>query len=168
MSFGWSAGDIAAAVSLLVEVLKSLDNANGAVKDYRNSITFLKNLTQTLKLLRTFAEANLEVSYKDEIFDAVEGIKVPVKEYLDLIVKYEDSLGEGVKEGYHRKIGRKLQWSFFESKKAENLQVRIGRQLQLMDTLLQRLTMCVTSLCQSPSPRRMLRSYYFLQVYSYH
>lgn len=141
MSFGWSAGDIASAVTLLIEVVKSLDSANGATKDYRNSITFLKSLTNTLKLLKTFVEANLEVSYKDEICDAVDEIKAPVKEYLDLIVKYEDSLGEGVKEGYHRKIGRKLQWSFFESKKAENLQVRIGRHLQLMDTLLQRLTL---------------------------
>lgn len=152
MSFGWSAGDIAAAVTLLIEVVKSLDSANGAAKDYRNSMTFLRNLTHTLKLLQTFVEANLEVSYKEEICDAVNEIKAPVKEYLDLIVKYQDSLGEGAKEGYHRKIGRKLQWSFFESKKAENLQVRIGRHLQLMDTLLQRLTMYVLSLCQLSCP----------------
>ncbi|TGO60692.1 hypothetical protein BCON_0033g00040 [Botryotinia convoluta] len=55
MSFGWSAGDIAQAISLIVKVVKALDDGSGAPDEYRKMAVFLENVNLTLKNLHVFA-----------------------------------------------------------------------------------------------------------------
>jgi hypothetical protein len=49
MSFGWSAGDIASAIALLVKVGKALKNSDGAASEYQDTVEFLKSLVKTLE-----------------------------------------------------------------------------------------------------------------------
>jgi hypothetical protein len=51
MSFGWSAGDIAQAITLIVKVAKALDSADGAAGDCREAVSFLQSLRHTLEPL---------------------------------------------------------------------------------------------------------------------
>jgi hypothetical protein len=44
MSFGWSAGDIAAAITLLYNLDEALDSCDGAAGDYREAVGFLEDL----------------------------------------------------------------------------------------------------------------------------
>ncbi|TEY35220.1 hypothetical protein BOTCAL_0594g00040 [Botryotinia calthae] len=55
MSFGWSAGDIAQAISLIVKVVKALDDGSGAPDEYRKTAVFLESVNLTLKNLQVFA-----------------------------------------------------------------------------------------------------------------
>ena len=47
MSFGWSAGDIATALTLLYSIIEALDDVNGAADNYREAMGFLRDLKRT-------------------------------------------------------------------------------------------------------------------------
>ncbi|KAH7020281.1 hypothetical protein EDB80DRAFT_702743 [Ilyonectria destructans] len=43
MSFGWSAGDIDAAASLVYRLIQAPDSCDGAAGDYREALSFLRD-----------------------------------------------------------------------------------------------------------------------------
>jgi len=142
MSFGWSVGDLVAAIKLLTEVAATLDDVGGASSEYQESARFLRSLIHTLEPLRNLDNINISVSYKEEICSEVESIRVPVEDFLSFIKKYEAGLGAQAPTGRHRNIRQKLQWHFGgDLKKLEKLQVRIERHMTTLDALLQRLIM---------------------------
>jgi len=69
MSFGWSAGDIAAAVTIIIDVVQALNEADGASADYRRVSSFLTSLTSTLTTLGTLSDmpAAVSISLSDKI-----------------------------------------------------------------------------------------------------
>ena len=141
MSFGWSAGDIAQAITLIVKVVKALDSADGAASDYREATTFLQGLKHTLEPLQTFVALGAYPAYKDEIRIHVESIREPVESFLASVAKFDQSLGPNAKSGHHRHISSKLQWRFVQSKAVEKLRSKIDKHLKVLETLLQRLTL---------------------------
>lgn len=52
MSFGWSAGDIAAAVTLVCKLIQAVDSVDGAAGNYREAVSFLRDLNRTLERCR--------------------------------------------------------------------------------------------------------------------
>ena len=141
MSFGWSAGDIAAAITLTYNLIQALDTCDGAAADYREAVSFLRDLKRTLEPLQTFTACNANPAYGREIEEQVGYIKEPVGHFLTAVLKYEPSLGAAAKEGHHRHIFRKLQWYMFMSKKVLALRKKIESHMRIVDTLMQRLTL---------------------------
>lgn len=141
MSFGWSAGDIAQAVALIVKVAKALDSADGSAGDYREAVAFLQSLKHTLEPLQTLTALGAYPAYKDEIRKHVESIRRPIESFLAIATKFDFSLGSNAKTGHHRHITRKLQWRFIESKEVDKLKGLIDGHMKVLDTLLQRLTL---------------------------
>lgn len=141
MSFGWSAGDIAAAIQLAHRIYETLDSSHGASKEYREATSFLKELTHTLQPLKSFAAWGAYPVYGKEITDQVAFIKEPVENFLQEIAKLEPSLGIGAKSGHHRHVIPKLDWHFRVSKKVLSLRRQIECHMRILDTLLQRLTL---------------------------
>jgi hypothetical protein len=87
MSFGWSAGDIAQTIGLVIKVVKALDNTNGAAADYREAVAFLGHLKHTLAPLQTFSALNLYPEYGDDIRQSVEKIIEPIEKFLSIAKK---------------------------------------------------------------------------------
>ncbi|KAH9207043.1 hypothetical protein DL95DRAFT_484282 [Leptodontidium sp. 2 PMI_412] len=112
MSFGWSAGDIANAITLIVKLIQALDDAEGSAGDYR----------------------------KASIAKQVEHIKEPVKRFLEAVLKYEPSLGLGAAEGRHRNVLRKVQWYLFMNRKVLKLRDSIDSHMRIIDSELKHLT----------------------------
>ncbi|KAH6706514.1 hypothetical protein BKA61DRAFT_739421 [Leptodontidium sp. MPI-SDFR-AT-0119] len=115
MSFGWSAGDIANAITLIVKLIQALDDAEGSAGDYR----------------------------KASIAKQVEHIKEPVKRFLEAVLKYEPSLGLGAAEGRHRNVLRKVQWYLFMNRKVLKLRDSIDSHMRIIDSELKHLTLDV-------------------------
>jgi hypothetical protein len=141
MSFGWSAGDIAAALTLLFNLVKALDSADGAANNYRESISFLRDLTRTIDGLHTLTALKAYPTYGDEITQQVVLIKEPVEKFVTVVRKYEPSLGENAAHGHHRHIWRKLQWHLAKENKVLALKGKIDRHMRIVDTLIHRLTL---------------------------
>ena len=139
MSFGWSAGDIATALTLLYSIIEALDDVNGAADNYREAMGFLRDLKRTLEPLQTLTVWNAYPTYKNEIAEQVQYIRGPVEEFLNAAVKYEPSLGPNAKKGHHRHVLRKLQWYLRKENKVSALKNKIGDHMRIIDTLICRL-----------------------------
>jgi hypothetical protein len=145
MSFGWSVGDIATAITVLYNLIEALDSCSGAAGEYREAVGFLRNLKRTLDPLQTFTAAwKAYPTYGRDIGEQVAHIKQPIESFLATILKYEPSLGEKAAEGRHRHVLRKLQWYIFISKKVLALRKKIESHMRVIDTLLQRLILLVS------------------------
>lgn len=137
MSFGWSAGDIAAAITLIVDVAQALNEADGAAADYRSVSNFFSSLVGTLKTLQILSD--LPASMSISLSDQVKAVREPVLEFQASIEKYKTKLGVSPKKGlsqHFRHIRTKLKWQYGPMKEGKKLQTRIGLQLQVLDTAL--------------------------------
>ncbi|KAI1754891.1 hypothetical protein F4782DRAFT_464263 [Xylaria castorea] len=152
MSFGWSAGDIATAVTVVYNLIQALDSCDGAAGDYRETVSFLQDLKRTLEPLQTFTAWNAYPAYGQDIGKHVGHIKEPVEQFLAAIRKYEPSLGARAQDGHHRHIVRKLQWHMFVSKKVLSLKKKIESRMRIIDTLMQRLTLDMVWTTQQKLP----------------
>jgi hypothetical protein len=141
MSFGWSVGDIAAAVSLVHNLIQALDTCDGAAGDYRKAVAFLRDLKQTLEPLHAFTAWNTYPTYGKQIEEQAAQIKEPIESFLKDVLKFEPSLGAKAKEGHRRHVLRKWQWHVVMSKKVLALREKIDAHMRVIDTLLQRLTL---------------------------
>jgi hypothetical protein len=141
MSFGWSAGDIATAVKIAYNIYEALDSVQGAAKEYREAVYFLREMTRTLEPLKTFIACDAYPNYWKDIREQVDFIKEPVDNFLRTVLKYEPSLGTGTRTGHHRHILAKLKWHFFISKEVLDLKRKIQSHMRVLDSLLQRLTL---------------------------
>jgi hypothetical protein len=139
MSFGWSAGDIAQALLIIVKTVKALDNATGAPAHYREAVSFLGNLRHILEPLQTLTIIGRYPAFGDEICDQVSQIKDPIERFLSIVEKFEPSLGPEAKEGAHRNIRTKLQWRFIESKTVAKFRKQIEEHMLILNSLLHRL-----------------------------
>lgn len=141
MSFDWSAGDIATAISLLHNLINALDSCYGAASDYREAVGFLYDLNRSLELLWTFAAWNAYPAYDDAIREQVLHIRLPVEQFLEAVLKYEPSLGAKASIGRHRHVSQqKIKWHVQVSSKAVSLR-KIKSHLKIVDTLMQRLNL---------------------------
>lgn len=120
LTFGWSVSDIAQAITLIVQVVKALDDANGAAAGYHEANSFLQSLRHTLEPLHTFTALDTYQAYKEEIRKCVDRIHEPIENFLVVATKFERSLGMGAKTSPFRQISGKLQWTFIESKAVDN------------------------------------------------
>ncbi|PQE06765.1 vegetative cell wall gp1 protein [Rutstroemia sp. NJR-2017a BBW] len=141
MSFGWSAGDIAQAITVIVKVVKALDDAEGAPADYQKAITFLDGVKRTLHQLHFFTKLGKYPAYGDEIRRNVEQIKGPLDKFLALINKYEPSLGRTAPPGRCRNMYKKLRWEYSNAPKA--LQREVKDNLEELNRLLAGFTLDV-------------------------
>ncbi|KAH6691095.1 hypothetical protein BKA61DRAFT_533029, partial [Leptodontidium sp. MPI-SDFR-AT-0119] len=139
MSFGWSAGDIAQAIVALHGLINALSSANGAAHDYREAVSFLQNITNTLKPLQRYEALKTSTEIESAICEQVKAIKDPVNDFLLAAAKFEQSLGLAATKGRFRNVPRKLQWYYSTSKEVKALQGKIERHMRILDTLFQQM-----------------------------
>ena len=148
MAFGWSAGDILAAIKFIIDVAQALDDVNGSQKEFRQASRFLRNLDKALVPLRTFTALEARPEYKADIESEVQAIRVPIEGFMKDVEGMAKRLGEGSASSgsgskrfrFLRNVGSKLEWHYSTSKKAMALQKEIESHLRIIDMLMQRLT----------------------------
>ena len=133
MSFGWSVGDILAAVRLLVQVGQALKDTGGASSDYQQTSLFLEGLGATLQRIQTYSEKHEGQGLLKGLQKDVEAVRDAVNGFRDRIQQnFGPSLGATAQGGW-RKISagpRKVQYGLFVSKEAKELQEKIATPLR--------------------------------------
>lgn len=136
MSFGWSAGDIATAITLVVQICKALDETFGASTEYRDITHFLDSLKYTLEKLLQISE-NEQLENAAQLREQVNVMRPKVENFLNLIdKKYGQNLGKDSSRRF-RAIAGKLEWAAVTSTKARELRDSIGSNMQTIDRLIQ-------------------------------
>lgn len=111
MSFGWSAGDIAAAISLLVKVGTALKESGGAASEYQDAVTFLESIGKTLAGVEKLLSKNEDLEWEAEMNAQIVQVKQAVADFETKIKKYDLSLGADSSRSKARQIPRKVQFA---------------------------------------------------------
>lgn len=151
MSFGWSVGDIASAIRLLVKIGSALREADGAKAEFQEAAESLAGLEMTLQYLEQQQQAAdkqrwgppqgthtsvLQHSARDAMVrTSIDLVKGPVSSFLDDIEKYEKSLGTRSKAHFSSGARTKMHWALFVSNKVNELQNRIAIPMHTLNTL---------------------------------
>jgi hypothetical protein len=137
MSFGWSAGDIVAALKLLHQIGSALRDSGGASSDFQDTLSFLQTLSRTLEHLNVLQAAGLDSDVANILREQYDEIRVPLATFLkDVGARFEPSLGV---KGERNKIlaaPRKIQWALSTSKKVRRLQEQIAVPMSSVGILL--------------------------------
>lgn len=136
MSFGWSAGDVIAALGLLNQIRVALKDSGGSRAEYQDEIIFLDNLCLTLRTLRNIQPESLQPVVGENISRHVEHIGKSVTAFLgDIRTQFGPDLGRfpttrrGGVWGPSVSTFRKVQWALSTSKKVRSLRDRICAEL---------------------------------------
>ena len=109
--FGFSAGDFAIAIGLIVRISKALRDSGGAAAEYRDIIQDLRNLQQLLELLETVRPADGSVSHVNAIRGIALACRTSLLEFAEKIERYEQALGSGSSKGMFKRGVKKVQWA---------------------------------------------------------
>lgn len=130
MSFGWSVGDIGAALGLLHKVAGVLKDMGGASSDYQESLTFLYTLSATLQNLKSLQSAPLDLDVARNLGQLCQQVQGPLTAFCtDIHTRFESDLGTTSTRLNIFTTHRKLQWALSTSKKVKALRERIGEPL---------------------------------------
>ncbi|KAH8602957.1 hypothetical protein B0O99DRAFT_679938 [Bisporella sp. PMI_857] len=150
MSFGWSVGDLLAAAEFIVEVAKALDEVDGAGKEFREAVAFLRRLNTALWPPGSLKQLDSRPAFKIAIENEVTALRGPVESFINDVQGFQETLGT-IKQGHFRhfqNVPSKLKWHFSTSKKALALKNEVDGRLAIIDTITQRLIVDMLNTCQ--------------------
>jgi len=135
-AFGWSAGDIIAAIRVVARVSSALKDAGGASTQYQHTIQELESLELVLQELQHLKPENAHFTQVKAICGQSLASQRALRNLLDDFHKFEKSMGVGAPKGWHRGAHRKAQWALFASNELSKFQSSIGMQLHTIQFLL--------------------------------
>ena len=136
-AFGWSAGDIITAISVVTKVVSALKDAGGASEQYQQTITDLETLEVVLQYIQHLKPENSNFAQVSAICAQSEASERALRNLIDGFQQFEKRLGGGAPKGWYFGMHRKAQWALFASKEIDKFQSRIGMKLQGIQFLLQ-------------------------------
>jgi hypothetical protein len=134
MSFGWSAGDIVAAVNTLVKVRKALKQSGGAAAEYQEAVTFLTALGKTLSGLQVVLKNNPGLEWEAGLLEQANTLTSSVEDFKKKIAKYDLSLGADTERRKARRIAREVQFAL--SDRVKELRIAITQPQLVLDVFI--------------------------------
>ncbi|KAF4625253.1 hypothetical protein G7Y89_g12917 [Cudoniella acicularis] len=127
MSFGWSVGDVVAALQLLLKIGHALKDSGGASSDFQDAYSFLQTLSRTLQHMNALQYTLLDEAVAEELREQCNHIRAPLEAFLeDVRSQFENSLGANSTRHAVLTAPRKIQWAISTSKKLKKLQERVA------------------------------------------
>lgn len=109
--FGFSVGDIAYAIKLIITIGKAIRESGGAASEFQLLQQDLDSLQQTLETLKQIQVTGCATRHVKAVTGMALSCQVPLKEFYSKIEKYQATLGSGSSAGRFRSGGRKVQWA---------------------------------------------------------
>ncbi|TVY17790.1 Protein VTS1 [Lachnellula arida] len=116
MSFGWSAGDIVAAISLVNKITKSVSSAGGARDHFQELETELKGLSRALCEISDLANAPDQIPEIVALKFAACLCEDTLKRFYEKILPFDESLGSGSKTSRLKATPRMVRWELLVKK----------------------------------------------------
>jgi hypothetical protein len=94
MSFGWSAGDIVAALKLLYTIGSALKDSGGASSELQDILSFLQTLPRTLEHLYALQATPFDPDLAKNLLEQCDQIRIPLDAFLgDVGRRFDPALG---------------------------------------------------------------------------
>ena len=121
MSFGWGAGDILAAIRLLIEIGQALHAAHGSAKDHARAAAFVTPIKNGLECLLQYAKeeeegiSSLDPEKTSAFSPTVKALKPLINQFIEKVLQYSGLQYEDrrTRDWFKRQYD-KLKWHFVE------------------------------------------------------
>jgi hypothetical protein len=141
MSFGWSAGDIVAAIQLVVKLAQSLEDSTGSSSQYREVIRELYALEKALVDAKNL-QLEAEQHHKQvALFGAALQCRETIDEFMQKIGKYQPALRQGGSGSWVKDALRKMQWSLCIQKDVDVFRASLNAHTSAIGIMLQAIQM---------------------------
>ena len=148
MSFGWSAGDIAAAVQVAFKIADALRASGGSVDQRKKAVAFLQTYQHAIAIVQEFymlqtvgvdqagaAVAIVEDPQLESSLTSLKELYEKLKKRLNKYALLEKKQNEDVLDYLGRQI-QKLTWLFFSEQKVQLMGTQITGQVQILQPIL--------------------------------
>lgn len=137
MSFGWSAGDLVAALQLLNTIRIALSDTGGAVGHYREQVAFLQQLGLTLGHLDALHGLPVSSATRADLQAHCEKVRGPLLAFLgDGQRRFRGALGRRTAWADLRSAPRKVQWPLWTAERVRELREGIAGSLDAIQIVL--------------------------------
>ena len=109
--FGFSAGDFATAISLIVRISKALKDSGTAAAECSDVLQDLQNLQDLLGVLETLRPADGSISHINAIREIALKCRIPLLEFAQKVESYAPALGVSSLKGVFTRGVKKVQWA---------------------------------------------------------
>ena len=135
--FGFSAGDFATAIGLIVKISKALKDSGTAAAECRDIIQDLQTLQQLLEFLETLRPADGSVNHINAIRGMALACRTPLLEFAEKIESYEPALCVGSSKGMFTRGVKKVQWAVLVEEGIAKFRGIIAAKVQIITLLLE-------------------------------
>jgi hypothetical protein len=136
MSFGWSAGDLVAAVNTLAKIGKALKDSGGAATEYQEAVTYLNSITRTLNGLEELLQNNPNLRWETDLAEQGNILRSVIEDFDKKIKKYDNSLGAETERKKARRVPREVQFALFLSDQVKELRTAITQPQLILDVFI--------------------------------
>lgn len=132
---GWSAGDVAAGVELLVRVGKALKESSGSKTEYQDAVEFLESVSRLIASLSNIRNNNPQLKWEDGLVTPSNTVMSVIKSFKGKtkLDKYDKSLGSNSGRNKMQTILREIQ---FELSSVKKLKSEISQPLVVLNNFL--------------------------------
>lgn len=141
MSFGWSVGDILAAVGLLNKIRVALKDAGGASSGYQDEIAFLQSLVVTLRHLDSLHLAPIDPEIAATLQKHCLQVRKPLDAFLQNAQRRFAVLGNTTPWADVSSVHYKIRWELSTSKQVKGLREKISGNLDAIQIALSQQTL---------------------------
>ena len=127
---------------LMREISKALKEAGGASAEYQDAVIELKGLEHALQHLEALEPTDENISYVNATRSMSFACRLPLREVLEKLEKYESSLGPWTERTSFRSVGRKTRWAVFSGHEVERLRAPLVAKLINKNLLLATHSLC--------------------------
>ncbi|RFU32931.1 hypothetical protein B7463_g3401, partial [Scytalidium lignicola] len=113
MSFGWSAGDIAECVKLLIKIRTALKDSGGSAAEYQSTVNFLKGVETTVKGVENILQNHPDLSFQIPFKQHVTELITVVTRFRKKTEGYDTSLGANATTSEAKKTWKKIKLALF-------------------------------------------------------
>jgi hypothetical protein len=134
MSFGWSAGDIVAAVDTLITIGKALRESGGSASEFQDAVAFITGVGKTITGIQTIIQSNPNLDWEPDLVEQATRLKKAVEDFRKKIDKYEPSLGSRSTRRKIQKIPRAIQFALISDIK--DLRTKVAQPQQVLNVFI--------------------------------
>jgi len=113
MSFGFSAGDIAQCIKLLVRIGKAIKDSDDSAAEYQSAVKFLEGVERTVQVVEGLLHNHQDLTYRNDLETLAIQLVTTVTQFREKTEGYETSLGVNPTTSWAKKARKRVQLNLF-------------------------------------------------------
>lgn len=113
MSFGFSAGDIAECLKVLVKIGNALKDSGGSKAEYQDAVKFLKGVEATVQGVEVILQNHPDLKLRPTFEDNARNLFAAVTHFREKTERYDSSLGVNAMASKAKKVWKEIHLALF-------------------------------------------------------